>query len=53
VTGYDERAQLHRPRTPEGLSMAIRELRRQGLTARDIAQALRMPIATVLECMKA
>ncbi|MDQ5879489.1 MAG: hypothetical protein QG638_2225 [Pseudomonadota bacterium] len=42
---------IHRPDTPEGRRIAILELVRQGLKARDIAQALRLPLAEVLEVL--
>jgi SOS response regulatory protein OraA/RecX len=48
----DDRAR-YRPSTPGGRRRAVLELHRQGLTARDIAQALRLSLAEVLEVLRA
>ena len=42
-------AQLHRPKTAEALRQEIRRLARNGLTALDIAAALRINRASVRE----
>lgn len=42
----------HRPRTPAERRVAIAELRSRGLTARDIAGAMRLPLAEVLEALR-
>jgi len=45
---YHALANANRPRTREGIAAAVRELHRQGLKSRDIAQALRPPLEDVL-----
>jgi hypothetical protein len=45
---YDQRANLHRPQTPERMAAAVRQLLAQGLTRRDVADALRMSVAEVV-----
>ena len=42
---------LHRPTNPAGLVAEARRLAATGLTARDVAQALRMPFPEVLESL--
>lgn len=44
---YARLAQLHRPRTEDGMRIAARELARQRLSDRDIAQALQVDVAEV------
>lgn len=52
VTDYDQAAALHRPTDPVALASEIRRLARENhLTARDIAVALRLDIAFVLESL--
>jgi hypothetical protein len=51
---YAALAQLHRPADPNRLATEIRRLHRDGLTAQDIATALRIDVvqvATVLHVM--
>jgi hypothetical protein len=45
---YARLADLHRPRTVEAIEAAILDLHRGGLTATDIASALRMRVNDVL-----
>jgi hypothetical protein len=47
VPRYEDLAQVHRPRTREGIAIAVRELMRQGLRIRDVSAAMRMSIADV------
>lgn len=44
---YDVLAQLHRPRDPDLLAKACRDLAATGLSVRDIAQALRLDVGQV------
>lgn len=46
-----ERADRHRPRDPGVLAAELRRLRSTGLTPRDLASAMRMPLATVHELL--
>jgi hypothetical protein len=45
---YDARAQQHKPKSHEGMADAVKTLREQGLTPRDIADALRLNVAEVI-----
>lgn len=44
-----QRANKHRPTDPADMDAAIRQLRGQGLTRRDISEALRVDVAIVVE----
>ena len=48
---YDKLARIHRPSDPAVLPLEIRRLRQNGLTARDIAAALRLDLGQVLEAL--
>ena len=50
---YDRLARIHRPSNPAVLAMEMRRLHANGLTARDIAAALRLDIGQVLEALTA
>jgi transposase-like protein len=50
-TAYDEHAQRHRP-DAAGIAAEVQRLAQQGLTPRDIASALRVNIAAVLEALR-
>ena len=45
---YHLLAQLHRPADTASLAKAARDLLEQGLTAHDVAQHLRLPLAWVV-----
>lgn len=45
---YDQLAQINRPRDESSLARECSRLRSTGLTARDIATALRLDLGTVL-----
>jgi hypothetical protein len=45
---YHLLAQLHRPADTASLARAARDLLAQGLTANDVAQHLRLPLAWVI-----
>ena len=45
---YHRLAQLYRPADTAGLAKAARDLLEQGLTAHDVAQHLRLPLAWVV-----
>jgi len=49
---YSERANTHRPTTPEAMAVAVRQLRAQGLTRRDVASALSIAIDEVINLEK-
>jgi hypothetical protein len=51
VHPYDIRADRHRPTDPAVLSREIRRLAAEGLRVRDIAQALRMNDAEVVNLL--
>jgi hypothetical protein len=51
LTGYDERAQRHRPSDPQELAQEIRRLHAGGLKPRDIAGALRIGLGVVLSAV--
>jgi hypothetical protein len=53
VSAYASLAQLHRPSEPEALATEIRRLHKTGLTARDIATALRMSPDRVINILGA
>jgi transposase-like protein len=45
---YHARAQEYRPKTSEGMAAAVKQLRDQGLSRRDIANALQLDIASII-----
>jgi hypothetical protein len=49
---YRALADLHRPRTREGMALAVRELIRQGLRVRDVADALNISLTDVLDAIR-
>lgn len=48
---YDRRARMHRPTDSAVLALEIRRLRQNGLTARDISDALRIDMGAVLNAL--
>lgn len=48
---YDDRATEHKPTEPQQLAREVRRLHATGLTPRDIAAALRLPLPDVLEAL--
>ncbi len=48
---YDELASLNRPRDTATLAAEVRRLLATGLSVRDIATALRLDLATVLDML--
>ena len=54
ITHYDMLAQMHRPTDPEALRQEVNRLATsQGLTAADLATALRINLAQVREMLAA
>ena len=53
MTAYAQLAQLHRPTDPAALAAEIRRLHRSGLSARDIAAALRLAPDAVINTLGA
>jgi hypothetical protein len=53
MAAYAQLAQLHRPTDPLALAAEIRRLHRSGLTAQDIATALRLAPDTVVNTLGA
>lgn len=51
VAAYEQLAGKHRPSDAGDMAAEIRRLRREGLRARDIAQALRLDLASVLAAL--
>ncbi len=47
ASAYDRKAREHQPRSRDEMRAAAVDLRQRGLTARDIAQALRISEAAV------
>ena len=52
VTEHDRLANQHRPTELAQLGREVRRLRADGLTDRDIADALRLDLATVRQCLQ-
>jgi hypothetical protein len=50
-TDYATRATLHRPTDPSVLGAEIRRMHAIGLKARDIAEALHLNLAAVIEAL--
>jgi hypothetical protein len=50
--GYHELALLYRPTDPAALKAEIRRMRSRGLLPRDIATALRLDLAAVVEALR-
>lgn len=48
LVDYRRLAQLHRPTDSAGLARAVHDLLAQGLTPRDAAQALQLPLGWVI-----
>lgn len=48
---YVTRATLHRPTDPSAIGAEIRRMHAGGLTARDIAEALHLSLAAVVEAL--
>jgi hypothetical protein len=53
MSAYAQLAQLHRPTDPAALAAEIHRLSRSGLTARDIATALRLAPDVVINMLDA
>jgi hypothetical protein len=51
ATDYTRRATLHRPTDPSVIGAEIRRMHAGGLTARDIAEALHLNLAAVIEAL--
>lgn len=49
---HDRLAQMHRPTDPSVVAGEIRRLRQTGLTARDIATALRLDLGVVFAALR-
>ena len=52
ATDYDRRARMHAPTDSTVLTAEIRRLRQTGLTARDIANTLRLDMGAVLTALR-
>jgi hypothetical protein len=52
MNAHDSAAILNRPASTEQLAAEIRRLRGTGLTARDISEALRLPLPEILEALR-
>lgn len=51
VLNYELLARMNRPSDPTAIASEVRRLRRSGLQPRDIAQALRLDLASVREIL--
>lgn len=49
---YRARAELHRPADPGAIAAEVRRMAASGLTAADVASALRLPLGDVLEALQ-
>jgi hypothetical protein len=52
ASDYRRVADMHRPTDPAMIAVEIRRLRQTGLTARDIANSLRVGLGAVLEALR-